>query len=79
VKEKEEQFHLLEVPCPRCSKNATILKVHFSIKGSIRVEMVCVVCGVNLTMLSSWDKVICYCASKEVTGAVVFETAKTLQ
>lgn len=80
MQEKEEQFHPLRIYCPGCKRAATILDVMFSIKGSVRFKLVCVLCGNEMTMHTSWDRIICYCAENEtISSATVFEGTKTLQ
>jgi hypothetical protein len=76
---KEEKFHPIKIYCPDCKKGVVILDVMFSIKGSINFKLCCAICGKEMSLLTSWDRVICYCAEQEVVTATVFEGTKTLQ
>ena len=77
--DKNEKFHPIKICCPDCRKEVVILDVMFSIKGSINFKLVCAICGNELSLLTSWDKIICYCAEQQVTQATVFEGVSTLQ
>ena len=76
---EKERFHPIKICCPTCRQEATILSVMFTIRGSICFGLVCVLCGEKMTMKTSWDKIICYCAENEVVNATVFEAVPTLQ
>lgn len=76
---KEEHFHPIKIHCPTCGEGATILDVMFSIKGSVHFKLLCVLCGKEMTLATSWDRIICYCADAEVTTATVFEASTTIQ
>ena len=75
-----ERFFPMKVQCPTCSRETTILDVSFSEKGAIKLSLICVLEGKELTLHTSWDKVICFChEAGEIQRATVFEAVPTIQ
>jgi hypothetical protein len=73
------RYHETSIACPNCSKPATVTNVSFAIDGTILFKLCCVFCGIPLELTTSWEKMICYCAEREIVNAQVLEGVKTIQ
>ena len=77
---KDNRFHPMSVSCPTCKQESAVLSVSFSVSGAILLGLICVTCGIELNLLTSWDKIICFCHEKEsIQQATVFEGVSTVQ
>ena len=75
----KELFHSMSVACPTCGQKATITDVGFSVKGRIKLQLICVLCAKELTLTTSWDKVICFCAEKQAIMSATVFVGETMQ
>jgi hypothetical protein len=73
------RYHETQIACPQCGKAATITNISFAIDGTILFKMLCILCEIPLELTTSWEKMICFCAEREVVNAQVLEGTKTVQ
>ena len=72
-------LHPWKVTCPNCKREATINGLKFSSDGQIHIDLICVLCGINLDYDSSWEKIIINCSHKDGKSLILTEVSKELQ
>ena len=73
------EFYPIKVQCPKCSQETVILSISFSIKGEIRYEVCCALCGINMEAFLTWEDTILYCSQQELIQRAIMPTIKTMQ
>lgn len=81
-KRKKENFYALQLMCPVCRGELGVIGVEFSVKGSIKIETLCLVCEEPSVVVTSWGLVIGICAEtekEEATGFMIAPETRKLQ
>lgn len=71
-----EKWHQLCLPCLKCNRPLTIIKVHFCAEGTFLVEGLCAPCGQQFSYQSSFAQQVarCYVADKVDCGEFIAGT-----
>jgi uncharacterized protein YbaR (Trm112 family) len=75
-----DNHSILEIAvCPNCKKRVTVIDVKFNAEGKIHFDMLCVLCGINLSFDTSWETMLLFCAQQEIIQKTVIPMVKTVQ